>query len=89
MNRINDLFDWVGWLKIMASPLLLGVILGIVSYLTIPNSTGLLIGSGLALVGLLAGILWANRVRRRQGTIDFFARTIATPELDNPDEQSA
>jgi hypothetical protein len=89
MNRIDAFFEKAGWLKIMASPLLLGVILGIVAYLLMPNMTGVLIGSGLALAGLVSGILWANSVRRKHGTIDFMARNIATPELDKPEEHSA
>jgi hypothetical protein len=72
----------IGWLQIVASPLLGGLVVGGVVYLWIGNTTGLVIGICLAVVGLVAGIVLANRVWKNRGTIDLMSRVNASPELD-------
>ncbi len=40
------------------------------------------VGIGLGVLGLIIGILWANHVWRKYGTIHFWSKISATPELD-------
>lgn len=40
-----------------------------------------------ATIGLVIGIIWATRQWKGKGTIWFMSRIMATPELDNPDEE--
>jgi len=85
------LFDYfteiVGWLQIVASPLLLGLITGTCVYLSSPTTLRLIIGIGIALIGLMIGIVFATSVWKKQGTMHFVSRVMASPELDNLDEE--
>ncbi len=81
-KRLEQIFEATGWLRIMMSPLLLGIIIGVLVYLSEPNALRLVIGSTIALIGLIIGIIWANRVKKKQSTISFLARIMANPELE-------
>lgn len=81
-KRLEQIFETTGWLRIMMSPLLLGIIIGVLVYLSEPNALRLVIGSTIALIGLIIGIIWANRVKKKQSTISFLARIMANPELE-------
>jgi hypothetical protein len=35
------------------------------------------------ILGLLIGILWANKIWKTKGTISFLSQISATPDLDN------
>lgn len=86
MKEKRSLFEFfievVGWLQIVASPLLIGVVIGFVVYLANPNDLGITIGISIASLGLIIGIIWATRVWKRKGTIEFISRVSATPDLD-------
>ncbi len=77
----------IGWLQIVASPLLIGSVIGFIVYLTIPDLTGTIIGISIAAIGLIIGIIWATRVWKRKGTIEYVSRLSASPELDNLKEE--
>lgn len=73
----------VGWLQIVASPLLIGLGIGAVVYFPNPTTTRLIIGISIAALGLIVGILWATKIwKTKEGTIWFLSRIMATPELD-------
>ena len=76
----------MGWLQIVASPFLVASIIGAIIYFSRPNTTRLVIAIVIVTIGLVIGIIWATRVWRKKGTIHFMSRIIATPELDNKDE---
>ena len=77
----------IGWLQIVASPFLIGLIIGAIIYFPKPDTTKLIIAIVIATTGLCIGIIWATRVWRKKGTIHFMSRIMATPELDNKDEE--
>lgn len=85
MKSIKKTVDTLAWLKIMASPLLAGIIAGALVYL--PNkSTGTLVVAAIFVAtGLIFGIVWANRIAKKHGSVNFLSRIIATPELDKKD----
>lgn len=83
------LSELIGWLQIVASPLLIGGALGAVIYFTDPTPVRLGIGIAVAAVGLVLGIIWATITWRRRGTMSFLSRTMATPELDDQAENQA
>ena len=80
--------EGIGWLQIVASPLLIGLVIGAIIYLTEPNTTRLIIGVIVATAGLVIGMIWATKQWKGKGTIWFMSRIMATPELDKPDEES-
>lgn len=81
------IFEVIGWLKIVASPLLIG--LGIAAIIYFPNQTPLMLVIAIlvAVLGLVIGILWANHIWKKYGTMRFLSRIMATPELDNKKEE--
>jgi hypothetical protein len=76
----------MGWLQIVASPFLAAVILGTIIYFSKPTTTRLVIAVAIVTIGLVIGIIWATRVWKKKGTIHYMSRIMATPELDNRDE---
>ena len=86
--RVFDLItESIGWLQIVASPLLIGLIIGAVIYFPKPTMTRFVLGIFVATIGLVIGIIWATKQWKGKGTIWFMSRIMATPELDKPDEE--
>jgi hypothetical protein len=76
----------VGWLQIVASPALTGLVIGFLIYLYTPDTLGMLLGIAVASIGFIVGVIWATKVWKRSGTVHFMSRVMATPELDKKDE---
>ncbi|MFT3796605.1 hypothetical protein [Flavobacterium sp.] len=72
----------IGWLQIVASPLLFGVLIGSIVYFPNPNSTKMYLAVGIVILGLIIGILLANRIWKTKGTMAFLSRIDATPDID-------
>ncbi|MES2779523.1 MAG: hypothetical protein V4651_06445 [Bacteroidota bacterium] len=83
MRIIAFLIEVIGWLKIVASPLVVGSFIGGMIYYIWRNETGLVSGVLIALTGLNTGIIWATNIWRKHGTMNFLSKTNATPDLDN------
>ena len=77
----------IGWLQIVASPLLIGLAIGSIVYFPNPSLTRLILGIIISTIGLVLGIIWATKKWKGRGTIFFLSRIMATPELDNTDEK--
>lgn len=75
--------EFIGWLQIVASPLLIGLAIGALIYFSNPSIIRLILGIIVATTGLVLGIIWATKIWRGKGTIFFLSRNMATPELDN------
>lgn len=73
----------------MLSPTLVGLALGGIYYLYSPDIAGKVVFIICACIGLLIGIVWATRVKKRHGTIWFISRIMATPELEKKDGSTA
>lgn len=78
--------ELVGWIQIVASPFLAGLIIGAIIYLSKPNRLTLIIAIIIATTGLTIGVIWATRVWRKKGTMHFMSRVMATPELDKKED---
>ena len=85
-NLFELIMEIIGWLQIVASPLVLGLIAGGFIYFTKPTDTRLVIAIVVAFAGLFIGIIWATRIWRRKGTMNFLSRAMATTELDEVDD---
>lgn len=87
---ISRIFDFIteaiGWLQIVASPLLIGVVIGMIIYFTEPQITRLIIGIIIATVGLVFGIILATKQWKGEGTIWLMSRIKAIPEMENHKE---
>lgn len=78
LTRFEKFVEALGWLRIVASPLLLGIAAGFIVYLALPGLAGQLIAVALVLAGLTIGIYWANNVAQKHGIMNFFGRLIST-----------
>ena len=87
MNFIEKFVFLIGWLRIVLSPLAIGVIVGFIVSKGFAGTSGITIGVGCALIGLIIGIIWAERVRKREGSMNFLGKVNASPELNNPEEK--
>lgn len=84
MHKVFEyIFEIVGWLQIVASPLLIG--LGIAAFIYFPNPTvtRLVLAIIIIILALVIGIIWANRIWKTKGTMWFVSQVSATPDLDN------
>ena len=77
----------LNWLRIVASPTIIGGVIGAIIYLAYPNPVMLVIGIVVAANGLVVGIIWATKVWKKTGTTNFLSRVIASPELDSKEEK--
>lgn len=82
-EKITEL---IGWLQIVISPTLLGIGIGCIVYFNFQNSTGLIFGIVISIIGLICGIVLATNKLRTTGTMQFLSRVSATPELDKIDK---
>ncbi len=76
----------LGWLQIAASPLAIAILLGGVIFFIRPGRSTLFIAILLVAAGLMIGIVWATRVWRKKGTINYLSRIMATPDLEKEPE---
>lgn len=82
--RVFEIFtEVIGWIQIVASPLLIGFIIGAIIYFTNPTKIRLISGIAVATIGLTIGIIWATREWKKNGTIRFMSRIMDSPELDD------
>jgi hypothetical protein len=87
--RVFELItESIGWLQIVASPLLIGLIVGSIIYFPNPTMTRLVLGIIVATLGLVIGVIWATKQWKGKGTIWFMSTIMATLELDNPAEEN-
>lgn len=82
MKVLAFLIDLCSWLKIIASPFFIAVVIAIIIYLNVSGTLGLVLSVSMLLFGLVVGVILALRIWEKQGTTTFLARIHATPELD-------
>lgn len=80
--------ELIGWFQIVLSPLLIGLLVGAIIYFNKQDTIGLIIGIGITALGLIVGIIFATRVWKKKGTVNFMSRISASPELDNLEENN-
>lgn len=87
MKVLEFLIDGFSWLKIVASPFLIAVIIATIVYLNVAGILGLVLSVSMLLVGLVAGVILATHIWKMQGTTTFLSRIHATPELDKVNQE--
>jgi hypothetical protein len=77
----------IAWLQIVASPLFIGIVIGFIVYYNIPGITGLVLGIVISAIGLIIGIVWAARVWKKRGTVEFISEIKSSPDFDKMNEE--
>ena len=90
MNQKRNFFELltelIGWVSIAISPLLIGSLLGLLIYILKTDRTGLILAMLVAVSGLIAGIVWASRIWKKEGTIQFLSRLISSEKMQQKEE---
>lgn len=81
-KTIELITESIGWVKIALSPTIIGAVVGAIVYFSKQNTTTLVLGIIISVLGLIIGIVWANKHWKRKGTVAFISRINATPELE-------
>lgn len=77
---ISILIEAVYWLMLFLCPVIVLGIAAFVVYLKYNNTAvAIIIGT----IGTILGIWFAERIRRKYGTSNFYGRLLRTPELEN------
>lgn len=83
----ENITEAIGWLQIVVSPTLICGGIGAFIYFRNPTLTNLIIAICISFVGIVGGILYANKIWKTKGTVWFMSRVNASPELDNLNEK--
>ncbi len=83
MKTLEWITSFFARMQIVASPLFLGLVIGLAVYGIYQSATGLVVGIVIAALGLTVGIVFATKIWKKRGTVDFVSRVSASPELDN------
>ena len=70
------------WLKIVASPLILGVGVGFLCKIYFDNNLGSFLFGFFSFAGLLIGIRWANKATKKYGASNFYSKVNASTDID-------
>lgn len=82
----NLFLEVFGFIRIVASPLLIGLTIGFGAYIVKQDDVGLIIAISIASIGLIIGIIWAIKISRKQSTLDYIT-TASSPEFDKFDKE--
>jgi len=79
MNKLfHGFVEIIFWLAIFSSPVLIGAVIAFIIYLNAPKFEWLSIT--IAGLGVIIGILVAERIRRKYGCTEFMSRLISTSD---------
>jgi len=81
---ITELFAWV---QIAASPTIIGLIIGFLVYNKYQVEKGIFLGISIASLGLIVGIVWATRIWKKRGTVEFMSKVSSNSEFYEPEEE--
>lgn len=84
---VGFLIELVSSARIVLSPFLFGVFIGGIIYYFKQDKSGLVMGGLVAGIGLVLGVLWAVKVKKKMLATDFMSRVNASPDLDKIDEK--
>ena len=79
---MKNFVEFLAWLRIAASPIILGVVLGFFSYQYLSPPYNSYIATGLCTLGTVLGIRWANQVRKRRSAVDFMSEVNRSRDAD-------
>ena len=82
MKFLAYLIEFICWLSIVTSSMLSGAFIGGILILIYDSKVTLIIAAVLAFIGLIFGIFWAKRIRKKMTYSTFASKIMATPELD-------
>jgi hypothetical protein len=83
MNFFDGLMEVVYWIQIFISPVLVSAIIAAIVYFN--NTNNYLSAIGILVLGVILGVFFAERVRRKSGTATFMGREKGNSEFMKDD----
>lgn len=71
VGLFNFITEALGWLQIVASLCMIGIVVGAIIYFTEPKFSRLIIGISLATIGLISGNIWRQNNGKEEGQSSF------------------
>ena len=81
-NTFEKATEIVGWIQIFLSPMIMGVIISAIIYLSNPNNLTFIIGIIVLALAFVIGVKLASKIKEKTGTINFLSNTSSTSGLD-------
>ena len=82
MKTVDFITEMIAWLQIAVSPIIISIILAVVVYYFKQDRIGQILSILILLAGIITGVIWATRIYRKRGTVNFMAKVSGSPELD-------
>ncbi len=82
LKIMKNFVEFLAWLRIAASPSIAGCLLGGFSYVYFTSPLNIGMAVALSCAGLVLGILWANKVRKRRSAVDFISEVNRSRDAD-------
>ena len=82
-STFDYFIEVLGWLQIVASPLVISLVIGGFVYFSNPSNSRLILAVLIVLIGLVIGIVWATNVWRKKGTNQYLTTIRSSPDFDN------
>ena len=82
MKIVDFILECFGWLQISISPIIISILLAVAVYYFKHDRIGMLLCILILVGGIITGIVWATRIYRKRGTVNFMAKVSSNPELD-------
>lgn len=86
-NLLDNFFEFVAILKIIASPVLIGVFLGVICFVEFPNIYGLVTSVFIVIIGFILGVLFVKRIKKKTSAEEFNAIIYASPDIKEISEK--
>ena len=87
LKIIEFITAFFAWIQIVASPLVIGSVIGLLVYDKFPTKIGIILGITISASGLVIGIIWATRIWKKRGTVEFMSRVSSNPEFYEKDNE--
>lgn len=81
---MNKLFEIIYWIKIFLSPFIIFIFIALAIYFF--NKELLWISVLLSIIGLVLGIVYAERIRKKHGTTQYMGKIYNTDDISDYDE---
>jgi len=82
MKIFDFITEIIACLQIAISPIIISILLAAAVYYYKQDRIGLILSIIILLAGIITGVIWATRIYRKRGTVNFMAKVSSNPELD-------
>jgi len=82
LKIVDTILECIGCLQIAISPIIISILLAAAVYYYKQDRIGLILSIIILLAGIITGVIWATRIYRKRGTVNFMAKVSSNPELD-------